>query len=99
MGIFGPLMNIVGHLMMLMIDIVVFFVAIRLICRVRPVGLLSHFNAAGKLLVDGVLDKVRAWWPRFGGTTPASDQQTLVLALALLLVMRLALSAAWSLSG
>lgn len=88
MGILPYVLSIIGHGILLLIDIAALFVVIRLIGCQRSIGLFAAFDAAGHPLVNIVTRKVAALWGKFNPTSVLTEPQKLWLTLAALLTGR-----------
>jgi len=96
MGIFQNLIVSLLYLAMLMLDIVLFFVAIRFWVRRRPHSWLAHFDRAGGSLVQGALGILhRNLSGRYFGSLAETTQ--LLVLLSILLLLRLCFMGFWRL--
>lgn len=75
MNLISYLLLLVLYAAVLMIDIALVFVIIRIIVRWRPIGVLSAYNIAGRLLVDYATRSPsveKSWGPDGGVRTRAA---------------------------
>ena len=79
---------LVLYVAVLMIDIALVFVGIRIIVRWRPIGVLSAYNIAGRLLVDYATRHALQVWRRLGGQTAVSERGRLARTLVTLVIAR-----------
>ena len=80
------------YFIVLMIDVALLFVVIRIIVRWRPIGVLSAYNIAGRLLVDHATRHALRVWRRLGGQTAVSERGRLARTLVTLLIARVLLA-------
>jgi hypothetical protein len=76
------------NLLVVLVDVTVMFLVVRVVCHWRPIRLLAPVEAAGRPLTDAVarvVDRVRA---RCGVRRYLSDDEKILVALVVLLVLR-----------
>ncbi len=88
MTLISILLLLMLYFMLLMIDIALVFVVIRIIVRWRPIGVLSAYNIAGRLLVDYATQHALQVWRRLGGQTAVSERGRLARTLLTLVIAR-----------
>ena len=92
MNLISILSLLVLYYVVLMIDVALVFVVIRIIVRWRPIGVLSAYNIAGRLLVDHATRHALQVWRRLGGQTAVSERGRLARTLVTLLIARVLLA-------
>ncbi len=92
MNLISILLLLLLYVIVLMIDVALVFVVIRIIVRWRPIGVLSAYNIAGRLLVDYATRHTLQVWRRLGGQTMVSERGRLARALITLLIARILLA-------
>ena len=90
---------VLGRGGILLCDIAGLFVVVRLICRWRPIGFLTPYDAIGRPIVDGLRAKIAEWWSKLAGHSPLTERRELGLILVALLMARLLLATALSIVG
>ena len=92
MNLISILLLLLLYFIVLMIDVALVFLVIRIIVRWRPIGVLSAYNIAGRLLVDYATRHALQVWRRFGGQATVSERGRLARTLVTLLIARILLA-------